>query len=83
MPIYEFRCRRCGRQFETLVRGAAAEVCEQCTSTDLERLPSSFAASSAAIRKATLKAVRERGARLREEQRHDDHRSMHRHMNDH
>lgn len=83
MPIYEFRCRRCGHRFEALVRGDATPACEACAGADLERLPSSFAGSSDATRQAHLKAVRERGARLRREKLHDDHQYMHRHMKDH
>ncbi len=49
MPIYEYKCSRCGRK-NTLFRlsmaaaGAAAEhlVCEQCGSPELKRLLSGF-----------------------------------------
>ena len=43
MPIYEYRCRECGQQFEKLVRTfAAGEVnCAFCQSLNVERLLSS------------------------------------------
>jgi len=46
MPIYEFRCRACGRKMSTLVlvRARVGEVrCARCGSADLERLVSRFA----------------------------------------
>jgi putative FmdB family regulatory protein len=48
MPIYDFRCRTCGEEFEALVRAQdAAPHCPSCRGTDLERLLSGFAVSSA------------------------------------
>jgi len=41
MPIYEYRCRQCQDEFETLVRNARDEEqieCPQCGSTELERV---------------------------------------------
>ncbi len=43
MPIYEFVCTGCQREFETLVVGASAEVsCPGCGSADVERCLSVF-----------------------------------------
>jgi putative FmdB family regulatory protein len=49
MPLFDFRCRGCGREFEALIRpqDAAAPVCPACQSADLERLLPIFAVSSA------------------------------------
>jgi putative FmdB family regulatory protein len=44
MPIYEYACRRCGHQFETLVRSAEQASCSQCASPDLEKKLSVFSA---------------------------------------
>ena len=45
MPIYEFRCQACGREFEDLVFSAAAAVaCPGCSSNRVDRLISIFAA---------------------------------------
>lgn len=38
MPLYEYSCRRCSRQFEELVFGEAHPVCPACQSPDVERL---------------------------------------------
>ncbi|MBB2932248.1 FmdB family zinc ribbon protein [Paraburkholderia silvatlantica] len=37
MPLYDYRCRACGQQFETLVRGGAAPVCPHCGSAALDK----------------------------------------------
>ncbi|MDW8467689.1 MAG: zinc ribbon domain-containing protein [Burkholderiales bacterium] len=47
MPIYEYACRSCGKEFETLVRGSAAPECPACGATDLEKKLSVFATASA------------------------------------
>ncbi len=45
MPIYEYACHSCGREFETLVRGSSpAPECPSCHSTELEKKLSIFAA---------------------------------------
>jgi putative FmdB family regulatory protein len=48
MPLYDFRCRGCGSEFEALVRAhdEAGPICPSCGGTDLEQLLSSFAVSS-------------------------------------
>ena len=38
MPIYEYRCKSCDHQFETLVRSGETPVCAACGAVDLERL---------------------------------------------
>lgn len=44
MPLYEYTCRKCDHQFETLVRGSETPECPSCRSTELERRLSVFAA---------------------------------------
>jgi len=43
MPIFEYACRACGHEFETLVRGGETPACERCTSAELEKKLSVFA----------------------------------------
>ena len=60
MPVYEFRCRTCETEFEVLVRGNVAPVCPSCGGSDLERLLSNFAVSSAERSQASLAAAQKR-----------------------
>ncbi len=48
MPLYDFRCRSCGGEFEALVRSqdGSGPRCPACNGSDLEQLLSSFAVSS-------------------------------------
>jgi putative FmdB family regulatory protein len=46
MPLFDFRCRSCGREFEALVRAADRPWCPSCKSAKLEQLPSMFTVSS-------------------------------------
>ncbi len=43
MPIFEYACRDCGRNFEALVRSDTVPACPQCHSTQLEKQLSVFA----------------------------------------
>ena len=42
MPLYEFECKPCGQQFETLVTASRQPACPSCESRDLEKLISVF-----------------------------------------
>lgn len=37
MPIYEYTCRKCRREFEELVMGGREPMCPECQGKDLER----------------------------------------------
>jgi len=81
MPLYEYRCRQCGREFELLVRQPMTPACPACESADLERLLSLFTGSSEATKKANLQAgrkhnskeARDRAVAEREEIEHHRH----------
>jgi len=47
MPLYEYSCKQCDRQFEALVRSGEAPECPSCHGHDLERRLSVFAAHTA------------------------------------
>jgi putative FmdB family regulatory protein len=47
MPLFEYECRGCGRQFEYLVRRDASPSCPACASVNLQKLLSVFAVSTA------------------------------------
>lgn len=40
MPIYEYKCNTCDKEFETLVMGSHKPECPECDSQDLMRLMS-------------------------------------------
>jgi putative FmdB family regulatory protein len=48
MPIFEFVCKDCGRDFEALVRSGAQPECPRCRSLQLEKRLSVFAAATSA-----------------------------------
>ncbi len=88
MPLFDFRCRACGHEFETLVRpvshGDPPTTCGACGAGDPERLLSTFAvtsreqvqaAAAASNKKAASMARRDNAALEREadHHRHEDH----------
>jgi len=51
MPIYEYRCRNCGIDFEMLVRDGRAVACPHCGSSSVDKLLSvPFVSSGQAVR---------------------------------
>jgi len=48
MPIYEYACQDCGREFEALVRSSTVPECPQCHSVALAKKLSVFATAGAA-----------------------------------
>ncbi|MBM3777571.1 MAG: zinc ribbon domain-containing protein [Acidimicrobiia bacterium] len=44
MPLYEYACNDCHREFELLVRSTEQPVCPSCDSAELTRRLSVFAA---------------------------------------
>jgi len=47
MPLYEYKCCKCGEKFEELVSSSDATVrCPECGSEETERLISVFAAGN-------------------------------------
>jgi putative FmdB family regulatory protein len=64
MPLYDFHCRSCGREFEALARPQDPPVkCPACQGEDLERLLSGFALrtderSAAAIRDSRKRQIK-------------------------
>ncbi len=45
MPVYEYRCSKCGEKFEKFVRSVSARnevVCPRCGNTEVKKLVSLF-----------------------------------------
>lgn len=61
MPLHDYRCQACGRQFELLVRSSTVPACPHCAGTAVERLisltapPGSSQAVIAAGRRAAAR----------------------------
>jgi len=49
MPLFEFRCKKCGKKFEELVMSSSRDEdinCPRCGSKRVEKLMSAFASGS-------------------------------------
>jgi putative FmdB family regulatory protein len=44
MPLFEYQCKSCSKEFELLVRGSETPACPACHGTELEKRLSVFAA---------------------------------------
>jgi putative FmdB family regulatory protein len=74
MPIFEYSCKGCGKEFEALVRSnSPAPACPACKSADLEKLISRPAIKSESTHGLAMKAAHKRdkkaGAEKAREQR--------------
>lgn len=71
MPIYEYRCKGCEHQFETLVRTGDTPVCAACGGADLERVFSLPTVNSEGSRARALGAARRRDAAESKDRAHE------------
>ena len=62
MPIFEYKCRGCGNEFEALVlpQSPGPPQCPSFQSQDLEQLLSGFSVNSEERSQASLKAARKK-----------------------
>lgn len=61
MPIFEYACKQCGKEFETLVRaGSEVPSCPSCKSVELEKLISLPAVKSESTHALALSAAKKR-----------------------
>jgi putative FmdB family regulatory protein len=58
MPIFDYKCKGCGHEFELIVLRATVVACPECAGTELEQLVSSFALSTESIRQTNIKRAR-------------------------
>jgi len=62
MPLFDFRCTKCDKTVELLIRGTATPTCPTCGTDTLEKLISKPAApgtSAELVRSARAQAKRE------------------------
>jgi len=50
MPLFEYRCLGCGREFEVLVASGETPRCPSCGSAELKKLLSAFATAPSSSR---------------------------------
>ena len=79
MPIYEYQCRGCGKEFEQVVLPKATPRCPACAGEDLERLLSHFAVSSEGTRQTNLASARKLARKVQRDKAHAEHEAMHHH----
>lgn len=60
MPLYEYQCRACAHEFETLIRPGDTPKCSSCGSEDLEKLLSHTAVSTEQTRSTNFTKARAR-----------------------
>jgi putative FmdB family regulatory protein len=61
MPIFEYSCKGCGKEFEALVLPTTGTPkCPACDSTDLEKLISSPAIKSETTHDLAMRAAKKR-----------------------
>jgi putative FmdB family regulatory protein len=61
MPIFEYICKGCGKDFEALVRtNSPAPACPACNSTELEKQISRPAIKSESTHGLAMKAAKKR-----------------------
>ena len=68
MPIYEYTCRGCGRDFELLVLKSTTLACPSCASADLERQMSVPAVKSESTHNLAMRAAKKRDTKQASEQ---------------
>lgn len=84
MPLYEYRCSDCGREFELLVlKTSQVAACPSCSSEKVERLLSMFAVSSHSSRQASTAAAYKYNNKLNARQEPDKQRVQIEHKHQH
>jgi putative FmdB family regulatory protein len=70
MPLYDFKCRACGHEFEALVRPSHDPACPSCGSADLERLltGAGFSVRAGGLSAAARRAVQKQQHQQRRDQ---------------
>lgn len=82
MPLFDFRCRSCGHEFEALVRPSDAEAreCPACHGRDLEQLLSTFAVKYEEKTRAAADKQRKKAAAIGRQESIVAHREAEEHL---
>ena len=65
MPLYEYECKACGYEFETLIRtGDPTPTCTKCGSSQLEKLLHAVAVSTEHTRQTNFNKARQRAKKV-------------------
>ncbi len=70
MPIYDYKCRDCGHQFDELVKLGETPPCPECGGADLEQLISLPAVSTDKTRARTMGIARRKASAVKREKDH-------------
>jgi putative FmdB family regulatory protein len=71
MPLYDFKCRKCGKKFEELVRLGETPDCPKCGAANPERLFSMTAGvSTETTRNRSAKVARRKASGVKREKDH-------------
>jgi putative FmdB family regulatory protein len=80
MPLFEYRCEKCGEEFEFLERHSSPTAsCPACGSTELEKLISRAAVSSEGTQKRALESGKKRVASQKYDYQYEQHKEYHEH----
>ena len=80
MPLFEYRCAKCGEEFEFLERHSSpAAKCPACGGAELEKLISRSAVSSEQTQRRALESGKRRVASQRYDYQYEQHKHSHEH----
>jgi putative FmdB family regulatory protein len=83
VPIYEYRCQRCGHSFEELVRVGQTAPCPACGNPEPKRQLSMCAISTAQTRQVAKQSGRKIAGKMRKEKNAADAEYVRKHTSDH
>ncbi len=84
MPIFDFKCVKCGHAFEELVRGDQVPACPKCAAVNAERqFPLSVAVSTPKSRARTAGIARRAAKAVHRDKQVADTESLRHHLKEH